>query len=334
MSMNGGLFQLISQYGDNIYGKKCLYNKATHINIIDITNSLNGFTLDKYVDITNIDKLVFEFYDNTNINDIIEQMKNIKSEIIFIIEICEKTILKLDLNFLINLNIHSKDLLIKNNKLSINLCIDYFISELKIGALYGHTISIRLLNLNFFMNLINSVKITLNQTYFAKDGHIELKNKTHIDFIQQLSAINLSGPSIYSLTTKNKLNCEGYSKGFFIHGNINQIKNIKLMLYDSNIEKFNYDDILIEMYCNKISNDLMYVPFNIKLLSGFNNNTVESFISGINLTRIGHFKLEIDWLQPQEIFKIYICTLGQLHVMNGMGALGRPIPIIKDLNYN
>ena len=100
----GTLYHLVSQYSANVVGRECLYDKAIGVEIIDITNSLNSFTLEKSSDIVNIDKLIFKFNEGTNTSNIIQKMKNINSPILFIIEGGGSKIIELNLNFFLQLS--------------------------------------------------------------------------------------------------------------------------------------------------------------------------------------------------------------------------------------
>lgn len=331
---NGTLYQLVSQYGANVVGRECLYDKAIGVDIIDITNSLNSFTLERWSDIINIDKLIFEFNEETNINNIIEELKNNASPIVFIVKADVNKIIELDLNFLIDLNIESNELNVneRSNKLTINLRINNFISELKMIALQHSNVVISLLNIGQqLLNLIRSVKITLKLTYLGREPRRRMAQQGHEENIQQISSININSNS-EQLIFRNRLKLDGYSKGFFIRGNINELKYIKLILQDQ--ETINYDDDLIDLYCHKVSNNLIYIPFNPNLLTSYTTNTIDSFIGGINFSRLNYIKIETEWSQPQNSFKLYFYTLNILRIISGMCGFAYTENPIIDLDYN
>lgn len=326
--------QLVSQYGSNVTGRQCLYGKAIGVDILDITNSLNEFILERLADVSNIDKIIFEFNEGTNMHEIIQEMRNNASPIVFIVKADVNKIIELDLNFLIDLNIESNELIERGNKLTINLRINNFISELKMIALQYSNVVISLLNIRQqLLNLIRSVKITIKQTFLDNEPRRRMAQQGHEENIQLISSINInSNETGGQLIFRNKLNLNGYSKGFFIRGNINELKYIKLSL--QNREKIDYDDDLINLYCHKVSNDLIYIPFNPNLLTSYNTNTIDSFIGGINFSRLDYINIETEWSQHQNGFKLYFYKLNILRIMSGMcGFVYTENPIVE-LDYN
>ena len=205
----------------------------------------------------------------------------------------------------------------------MSLCLNYFLSEIKTIALSYHNIAVRLLNIEQEMlNLIQSVKITVKRTNVESSLRLKIFRENHNENMQLISPMDFNSNEINgSSVFKTKHVPNRYVKGFFIHGDVNKLKQIKLKqikLFLLNQTIINYDSDLINLHCHKISEDLIYCPFNKKLKTAYNKNTIESFTGGVNFSKHVNVELTIEWLLPQNKFRIYFCELNFLRIEQGM----------------
>lgn len=79
-------------------------------------------------------------------------------------------------------------------------------------------------------------------------------------------------------------------KGYFIKCNdINDIANITLYLNEH--EYLDYDELMINVTCHRISHNLLYIPFDIK--KQYNDYGLSSFSTYIDHARIGNLQMKI-----------------------------------------
>jgi hypothetical protein len=143
--------------------------------------------------------------------------------------------------------------------------------------------------------------------------------------IQQISTLyisnhnpsneNLLNRRIFQIQT-NMLN--GVTKGLLIQCSLTNLISIKFYL--NNLLRFDYDPYLISTACIKLSDNLLYMPFNDEI--DFLNRDIDSFSGSINLSRLQNSILFLQFDQDQDHVVIHNIYLNYLRLNNGLSGLG------------
>lgn len=154
-------------------------------------------------------------------------------------------------------------------------------------------------------------------------------------FIQQIGSLNITVP-YNSTTNKRSFHFHttalfGQTKGFLIQGNISELTAIKF--YVNNILRFDYDLFLISTACVKVSENLIYMPFNE--ITNFLDSSINTFAGSINLSQLQGSSLFLQFSGDQHKFTIHNIYSNYFCYRNGVGTLqldGRPVFINMPAN--
>jgi len=258
------------------------------------------------------DYKINKFKINNNYQDIITTFLNINKNSNYY---CFPTMLyvkiepEFDINKIIKcLSYNNLSFYYSNDKnLIFSICVGFFIN------LYGYTIEndYILIPLNFKMFLENVIFPKLKPLYInIENSGLNIFLDVEIVYtnenISESVFIQYVHKQEYKNFNKNHklniiINSNNLGKGFFIQTNIDLIKNIKLSL--NNVERLNYDEILLNTVCEKINNNIFYIPLNIN--EKYETCNSKSFSSSINFSRIDETTFEIDFKEPTNKIVIY-----------------------------
>lgn len=241
--------------------------------------------------------------------------------------ICYNKIFPYELKFIIKNN-DEED---KENKKDKE---DFYISNIKkIILRISSLIDVFSVSLDFFINFYgytkkdNLIKIPmdfkmfLNNIVFTHRFYVSLHNVP--DFITEsvikIKMYDCERPQtdLYIqeietktvMTNENKLSIQLQFnllvKGLFINTNLDNVSNLKLFL--NNKQRLNYDDILLHIVCKKISDNLFYLPFDIK--QNYTDIDICSYKTSINFSRIDTILLELCIKNIPEYINIYSLRL-------------------------
>lgn len=331
---NGALMQLITQPFGNPVRHNTLQNVTTSVSVFDITNNLDNYELQRRSDQIEIDKLVLEFNQNNenenenfNINEILNQIKtNLNENNKFVLFSGGNDIISIDLHFAVNLS----EPTIVNNTLIINLSMGNYIGPLNLIGTQWHPQHIRLELSNVLRNSLLSAKIFVKSIFHQRPERLRLVEQEHETLVQQIGSDTYSNVSEPFIHFNKRIDCNGFSKGFFISGNINRITRFALKI--NNQELITYDHLLLQVYGKKFGQNLLYIPFNPNFNSPFTDLTRDGLTGGLNFSRIDLINLIIEWSEPQTSFKVYNITSNILRIMAGMNGLAYDVGPTIDLN--
>jgi len=212
-----------------------------------------------------------EFLEITFSNDVCltdyNEICKILHDVHLIIKVNNFYLLNIPLKFLLHFNKFE----IYDNKFYLNLLFDIFIDQLLISkSLF------ELININ---DNIISCGLVIKNIYYLSTFNIKES------FLQYLSSIQLNN---INGIFEHKLPFNGIVKGLFLECiNIDDINEIKLTLND--FTKHVYNKFFIKKNCIKISNKLLYYPFNSE--KKYNDLTNNSFEGSINFEKINSVTL-------------------------------------------
>lgn len=202
--------------------------------------------------------ITFNFTKNI-INE--EEFYEFVKEIIVTLEIGGSILYMHKLSLLINLDKPK----ILDNQVVVNLPYKYFCNKINIDALQYHRvefiIQIRNINEN---NLLKNIMLCTQYSDKNNYGYNneQLFNTLQLRRLQDIVSIYIES-QINNTTIK--LNLSNYFKlgtcrGYFIEGNIKNLKNIKLLL--NNDICLNLNKAMIQTECKNINDKMLYLPLN------------------------------------------------------------------------
>lgn len=201
-----------------------------------------------------------------------------------------------------------------NNKLIVSIP-HYFSFDILLVALPYHELRLRIISTNnhdLDNTHISSFNVLATYIYYDTDERHRLTHSGHELLVHQLTPLE---------TTRNTrqarvlIDNTSFTKGYFIHTPVNNIKHISLRLDGS--DRFVYDEIMINMFCNKISDNLLYVPFVHSQIPNFMMCSRESFAGSLNSSRVRTAEMILEFNNE---CNFSICSLNGifLRIMSGM----------------
>ena len=307
----------------NIRNIACNYhtfvsNINNRINIVRRGHLENGdIIIPEYLELT---------FNDLNRDNLVDVKK-----LVLIMKIGGRKIEQFPIGLLINFN----EPIICDDKMYINLCFDMLFVDIKLCGLYLNDISFDFVICNNeSLNYISTFGIVVKQTFLSADEILSF-NKPSEKIIQQISIIDVKYASTTNIFQLNRLPFLLISKGFFIEcENINNLNNILLKL--NNLERFNYNQFLLQTKCKKITQNLLYFPFNYD--KNYTDRTKESYEGGINFLSIENISLTLKFNIPVKDIKIYSLNSNLYRQMSQMGGLAVDdilwYEIIDTIRYN
>jgi len=157
---------------------------------------------------------------------------------------------------------------------------------------------------NVIFSMLNSLNIQnqINDNIYQK--HYEYT----IQEMNNISEINTLNENII------KLNWNHPTKGFFILGNIDNIKGFQFELNGHKLEYI--DAIMLKLYAKRLSNNLLFYSFDGK--NKYKHATIDSYINSINFSRIDTIKLRFDVCVSNDTYKIYGLNFNVVNISTGL----------------
>lgn len=224
-----------------------------------------------------------------------------------------RNILKIPLSLLWNLNQPE----IIDNKLYLKIPFDMFFGDINLCGLRNYDIkfSIDYSNIhlagNYNMNIYHAQPMNfalLCRTHSIDQRELRFYLDVSNNSIQQISSIQIhSLNNINSDEFRIRTNrFRGFIKGFFIEATLVSQYLQEIKFYTNQFIRFHYDAYLIRQKCVKISDDMIYFPFNPQEL--FSNNTNNSYRGSINFDGIESHFLNLKFLHRRQKVRIYVLS--------------------------
>lgn len=310
---------------------------TTHIKLDFLTN-MNILYLNRQYDKYIPKNLVFNLSQREGVDET-EYLNTIYNSLCLMnlqFKIGNDLVLQLPIKFLWEL----KTPTIVEDKLYINVPSDMFFKDLNMIEFCNTDISFSLYYFNEIVPYLqNSNFSMICQVFINVNRNVSPFQTNSSKFIQQSSSIFVSGiPEYNNEVAVNNVAVNnvfgsidyriktsyfyGLTRGLFISCNISELTEIKF--YINNVVRIDYDLFFIRTFCVKISDKLLYVPFN----SDNNNYQLcypEHYNGSINFSRINTSILKLKFNSPQD--KIWIHTLfsNEIRYIHGIGSLTQRI---------
>lgn len=200
-----------------------------------------------------------------------------------------------------------------NNAVCIKIPFDMFVDEIKLISLANHEVRC---GIRFRSRLDEyETSICYNEIYYDNAYREQLYSTMITTPIQQ---INSDDFDLVQGNNRLRVNFNGLAKGYFFQGNINEIINLKMVL--NGFEYFDYDQIMVNLVGTRISENLLFLPFSPSV--NMKEITHQSYMTGINHSRIDTVECAIRSAIPQTNFVIHALEYNELNYSNGMIGVG------------
>lgn len=280
----------------------------------DMTSNEFELELIRYADVCKLKNLVLEFNEQLALNT--NNWKDYVSDIKLVLFGGGAEIIHIPIFLLCEITNPT----ISNNKLVITIP-DYFTFDIMLVALPYHVMKLKIICANnHIRSNITSIDVLATYIFYEEAHRQRLSQVAHEKIIHQLNTME---------TVRNtrqarvQINDGSFTKGYFINTRVNNIKHMSLRL--NGIERFVYDEIMINVFCNKISDDLLYVPFAYRDVPNFMSETPESFIGALNSSRIDSVEMILETNNECD-FRICSVNGNFVRIMSGMIGTDRIIP--------
>ena len=297
MSSNNIHFGMVTQ----IFTNENLNSTTNTTNIINIMNYAVGTKVMPFFNNTlNFSRdydcymphtLVINLYpsqgNQSDESEIIYRVCHLFHKMRVVLQISEQTVLQLPLSLLYELNrveIHDENLYIR-------IPFEALFSKINMDELRYSTVSFLLLDTQEINNYANSFSLIAKVYIHDGNENSVLSNnnsrRNTSTLIQQIGTLYMSIPNnqivfnrrIFQIQT-DILN--GPTKGFLIQCHNANLTSIKF--YINNLLRFDYDRYLIQSVCIKLSDNLLYMPFNDH--NDFLDRGANTFSGAINLSQL------------------------------------------------
>jgi hypothetical protein len=214
-----------------------------------------------------------------------------------------------------------------NNKLYLQVPFDMFFGNINLCGLRNYEIKFSIdyscihLAGNNSMNIYHAQP--MNFDLLCRTYSIDQRNlRFHVDVsnnsIQKISSIQINAlNNVNSDEFRIRTNrFGGFVKGFFIESThiFEYLQEIKF--YTNQFIRFHYDPYLIRQKCVKISNDMIYFPFNSEEL--YENNTHNSYRGSINFNGIERHFLNLKFLHRRQKVRVYALSKNNYNQRDGV----------------
>ena len=315
-----------------------LYNYATGIKVLDFTETNNILRLSRDFDGYCPQTLVIHLNSGQNSylsdTEYLNTVCNLFNNIRLIINISGNPILQFSFSLLHELTPAVK----YGNKIYISIPFKSFFDKIDMNILRYSNIDFSIEDSHDVINYSHKFSL-ISKVYIHEDTqrhHIANNDNNGRKFIQQIGSLCITVP-YNSCVSKRSFHFHtsilfGQTKGFLIQGNISELTAIKF--YVNNIVRFDYDPFLISTECTKISNNLIYLPFNE--ITNFLDKNVTTFVGSINLSQLQSSSMSLHFSNDQTKFTVHNIYSNYFCHRDGMGALyldGRPVFINRLANF-
>jgi hypothetical protein len=337
---NGMIAQILSTTNANAIDMSynTLYNCATGTKVLDFPETNNILRLPRDFDGYCPQTLVIHlnpgqnsyFSDTEYINTVCNLFNNIR----IIMFISGNPVLQFTFSLL-----HELTPVVKyGNKMYLSIPFNHFFDKIDMNILRYSNIDFCIEDSHDVINYSDKFSL-ISKVYI----HEETQRHNHANndnngrkFIQQLGSLSITVP-YNSSVSKRSFHFHtsilfGQTKGFLIQGNISDLTAIKF--YVNNIVRFDYDAFLISTACIKLSDNLIYMPFNE--ITNFLDKNVTAFAGSINLSQLQSSSMSLHFSNDQTKFTVHNIYSNYFCHRDGMGALyldGRPVFINRLANF-
>lgn len=237
----------------------------------------------------------------------------------FVDSLLESTI-KIDgfLSNYLELYAHMETPIKLNNKIILKFPFEHLLVKFFVAETQRSPIHYSLKLSDILINYVCKISMCSELTYVDNDDRrrsLEGYPREHL--VQQITShvVNLSDSSTEFV---QMIGFSGITKGYLIEGNVNDLTRFELFLEGH--ARINYDELMIHLFCQKITDRLMFVPFGLQN-SNYKNISTDAYNCGLNQSRINRKKFRLVFKQPQTRVAIHSITINTMRLISGLMGL-------------
>ena len=215
-----------------------------------------------------------------------------------------------------------KAALIYGNQIYIPIPFNSLFGNINMNGLYYSTVKFIIQDCYEVSNYAQSFSLISKVFLYDNNERNRMSLNNTNFFIQQIGSLHVTPvptPETADITyfqiQTTVLN--GPTKGFLIQCGVDDLMFIKF--YINNNIRIDYNHFLIQSVCIKISNNLLYMPFNDN--DTYNERNLGSFDGSINLSRLESSTLCLEFQTRQHMVVIHNVYFNQIRQTNGLANL-------------
>jgi len=252
----------------------------------------NSIILLRHADMCNIKFVTFLFHDD-NVENYYEILKNANMQI----KVGGVVLTTLPISLLCNITVP----VIRKNMVTI--CIpDYLMFDIMHISMCLCEIEILFNNI---LNTVQNIELLVTNTYYDNCKRKEFAMKQLLLPFQQIITHEYN---VSSFSDAIHIHDKLIMKGFFIETTVSNINRIRIAF--NGMDKIDYDERMIDHFCNKISDGLLYIPFVHNETPNYTLKTKESFMGSPDTTWFECVNFFVKFNDLQKDNKLIIHILG------------------------
>ena len=313
-TINSGM---VTQMISNIHNNSNIFNTHSVGRQTYDFDQYKKLILSREFDAYEPEYLVINLFPNHPIN-VIDTFFILCQSIRLVMTISDITVFQVSLSLLNDL----KAVQISNNKIYIPIPFNSLFGNINMNGLYYSTVKFIIQDCYELSNYAQSFSLISKVFLYDNNERNRMSLNTSNYFIQQIGSLHVTPvPTSETADITNfqiKTNAlNGPTKGFLIQCGVDDLLSLKF--YINNNIRIDYNQFLIQSVCVKISNNLLYMPFNDN--DTYNERNLGSFDGSINLSRLESSTLCLQFQTRQHKVVIHNVYFNQLRQTNGLANL-------------
>ena len=313
-TINSGM---VTQMISNIHNNSNIFNTHSVGRQTYDFDQYKKLILSREFDAYEPEYLVINLFPNHPIN-VIDTFLILCQSIRLVMTISDITVFQVSLSLLNDL----KAVQISNNKIYIPIPFNSLFGNINMNGLYYSTVKFIIQDCYELSNYAQSFSLISKVFLYDNNERNRMSLNNTNFFIQQIGSLHVTSdptPETSDITyfqiQTTVLN--GPTKGFLIQCGVDDL--ISLKFYINNNIRIDYNQFLIQSVCVKISNNLLYLPFNDS--NTYNERNLGSFDGSINLSRLESSTLCLEFQTRQHKVVIHNVYFNQIRQTNGLANL-------------
>ena len=315
-SINSGMIsQLITNSQSNDFQNTFNYSVGNQMIDFDANHTL---TLSRDYDSVVPQYIVIRLHPNDSPNltasEHIHNICRLFSKIRLIMQVSDQTILQFPLSLLHALSpakLHYDNLYIK-------IPFSALFNQINVVGLYHSNVTFVIKDFNEIVNYASYCSLVTRVYMHNIEERNNMTSAHSRNFIQQIGTLHVTNNTNNGRNYQIKTNIlNGPTKGLLIQCNILDLQSIKFYIND--LLRFDYNHFFILTACVKLSEKLLYLPFNDCI--DFLDRGANTFAGAINLSGLQNSTLCLHFSRDQPEIVIHNVYFNYFRQVNGLGGL-------------
>ena len=204
---------------------------------------------------------------------------------------------------------------------------EYIVGELYLIALQYHQTEVFVNMQNYF--LFDGLSMLVEYICYGDEKRRNIATNPHSKLMQQITCDTTTTINNVAKVILTGVDCDCV-KGYFIETDISKISNISLSIIGQQV--LNYDEAMLQLFCHKISDNLLYISLNGE--NNYSDMNIDSYSGSLNHSRIDEVKMIITFKSTVENLTVHTMSLKYLNYYSGMCSGVRRMPFSQKELYD